>query len=259
MIIQKDILLKLKDFGLNSYEAKLWIALLEKGIATAGELSDITNVPRSRSYDVLETLEKKGFIILKLGKPIKYVAVPPSEVIEHVKKNITEESKKQIQVINEIYTTKIIQELNELHKTHVKTIDFFELTNVIRGQKNILNHYENMFKNAQKSINIITTEQGFLTKYNYFLFYFQKALEHNVSIKIIIPKTKKTIQLAKSIEKNIQIKFFDTNSLGRFCIIDNTSLHFFLHDDEHSNFCIGINTPFIAKSFENIFSALWLK
>ena len=62
MIVQKDFLNKLKDFGLNSYESKLWIALLSRGVSTAGELSDIANVPRSRSYDVLESLEKKGYV-----------------------------------------------------------------------------------------------------------------------------------------------------------------------------------------------------
>ncbi|MBN1386465.1 helix-turn-helix domain-containing protein, partial [Candidatus Woesearchaeota archaeon] len=54
MIVQKEFLNKLKDFGLNSYESKLWTALLSRGVSTAGELSDIANVPRSRSYDVLE-------------------------------------------------------------------------------------------------------------------------------------------------------------------------------------------------------------
>src|SRR5574342_874378 len=102
MIVQKDFLNKLKDFGLNSYEAKLWTALLSRGIATAGELSDIANVPRSRSYDVLESLEKKGFAITKLGKPIKYVAVPPEEVLERVKKNVTEEAKQMSQRLEEL-------------------------------------------------------------------------------------------------------------------------------------------------------------
>ncbi|MCK5629147.1 MAG: hypothetical protein KAI26_00900, partial [Nanoarchaeota archaeon] len=53
MIIQNDFLNNIRDFGLNTYEAKLWTALLSRGISTAGELSDIANVPRSRSYDVL--------------------------------------------------------------------------------------------------------------------------------------------------------------------------------------------------------------
>ena len=44
MIVQKEFLSKLKDFGLNTYESKLWTALLSRGVSTAGELSDIANV-----------------------------------------------------------------------------------------------------------------------------------------------------------------------------------------------------------------------
>ena len=69
---EKQFLMDLKKhFRLNIYEAKIWTALLSRGIASAGELADISGVPRSRCYDVLESLEKKGFIIMKIGKPIK--------------------------------------------------------------------------------------------------------------------------------------------------------------------------------------------
>ena len=82
MIVKDDFIKKLKNvFDLNIYEVKIWTALLSKGVSSAGELSDISNVPRSRSYDILESLEKKGFVIMKLGKPIKYIAVDPKEVL----------------------------------------------------------------------------------------------------------------------------------------------------------------------------------
>ncbi|MEM4263389.1 MAG: helix-turn-helix domain-containing protein, partial [Candidatus Woesearchaeota archaeon] len=93
MIVKEEFLSKLRRiFSLNLYEVKIWAALLSRGVATAGELSDIANVPRSRSYDVLESLEKKGFVVMKLGKPIKYIAVPPSEVLERVKKTVIEDA-----------------------------------------------------------------------------------------------------------------------------------------------------------------------
>ena len=57
MIVKEEFLSKLRRyFALNLYEVKIWTALLSRGVATAGELSDIANVPRSRSYDVLESL-----------------------------------------------------------------------------------------------------------------------------------------------------------------------------------------------------------
>ena len=123
MIVQKDFLNKLRDFGLNTYESKLWTALLSRGISTAGELSDISNVPRSRTYDVLESLEKKGFIIMKIGKPIKYIAVPPDEVLERVKKKIKEDSEKQAEVINDLREGEVITELNLLHHQGIELVE----------------------------------------------------------------------------------------------------------------------------------------
>ena len=67
MIVKDELLSNLRRyFDLNLYEVKLWAALLSRGVSTAGELSDIADVPRSRSYDVLESLEKKG---LSWAKP----------------------------------------------------------------------------------------------------------------------------------------------------------------------------------------------
>ena len=87
MIVKEEFLSRLrKIFDLNLYEVKVWTALLSRGTSTAGELSNISDVPRSRTYDILESLEKKGFIIMRLGKPIKFVALKPEEVIERVKK-----------------------------------------------------------------------------------------------------------------------------------------------------------------------------
>ena len=89
MLVKDDLINKIKDyFGLNVYETKVWLALLSKGIASAGEISTISGVPRSRTYDVLESLEKKGFAIEKLGKPVKYIGVKPGIILEKIKNNV---------------------------------------------------------------------------------------------------------------------------------------------------------------------------
>ena len=89
MIVKEELLKKLRaSFDLNIYEVKIWTALLCRGVATAGELSDISQIPRSRSYDVLDSLEKKGFVMMKLGKPIKYLAIKPEEIIRRIKDQV---------------------------------------------------------------------------------------------------------------------------------------------------------------------------
>ncbi len=111
MIVEDAFLKKLRSaFNLNIYEAKIWTALLSKGVASAGELADISNVPRSRSYDVLESLEKRGFIVMKLGKPIKYLAVKPEDIFSREKKRILGEAESQVVQLGTIEKTDLFRE-----------------------------------------------------------------------------------------------------------------------------------------------------
>ena len=88
MIVKQELVNKVKNyFNLNIYETKVWLALLTKGVASAGEIAEMSGVPRSRTYDVLESLEKQGFAMQKIGKPVKYFAIKPTNVIYKLKKN----------------------------------------------------------------------------------------------------------------------------------------------------------------------------
>jgi len=260
MLVQKDFLNKLRDFGLNTYESKIWTALLSRGVSTAGELSDIANVPRSRSYDVLESLEKKGFILMKPGKPIKYIAVKPEEVIDRVKKKVTEETEKQIELIESLKTAKILDELNVLHTQGLDLVEPTDLTGAIRGRKNIYNHLATMIKNAKKTITIVTSQEGIIRKKDILLRYLTKAKQRSVKIRIAAPIETQNKEL-KELAKVAEIKKIDINS--RFCVIDQKEILFMLMDDEtvHPSYdaAIWVNTPFFANVLEKSFECFLTK
>lgn len=48
-------------FGLNQYEARVYIALLKKHMSL-GEVSSAAKIPKPRVYDVVRSLESKGFV-----------------------------------------------------------------------------------------------------------------------------------------------------------------------------------------------------
>ena len=54
-----ELIEKLKEIGLNTYEAKVYVALLKKYPATGYEVSKLANIPQSRTYDTLKVLEEK--------------------------------------------------------------------------------------------------------------------------------------------------------------------------------------------------------
>ncbi|MBN2881639.1 TrmB family transcriptional regulator [Candidatus Woesearchaeota archaeon] len=260
MIVQKDFLSKLKDFGLNSYESKLWTALLSRGVSTAGELSDIANVPRSRSYDVLESLEKKGFIIVKLGKPIKYVAVPPEEVLERVKKKIKEDADISARMLDELRESDVLDELTLLHKQGIDLVDPTDISGSVKGRDSLYNHLDYMIKSAEVSITLITSTEGLLRKFEMFKPALKKAHKRGVAIRIVAPLTSEVLHITEELDGIAEIRH-NENLPARFCVIDSKEVLFMLMDDKqvHPSYDAGVwvNTQFFATALEQLFELAW--
>ena len=260
MIIKDEFMAKLRRyFNLNLYEVKIWTALLSRGVSTAGELSDIADVPRSRSYDVLESLEKRGFVVMKLGKPIKYIAVPPSEVVERVKKNMRTDADAFIKRLEDLKSTDLLKELNSLHTTGVEMIDPAELSGAVRGRTNIYSHLELTIRNAEKSVVLMTTPAGLVRKAEGLKPVFEKLKKKGVKIRVAAPLTKDTKQALSDLDGLAEIRH--TDSKARFAIVDGKELVFMMMDDAavHPTYDIGIwvNTPFFANAMEELFDQAW--
>ncbi len=260
MIVKDEFLSKLRRyFNLNLYEVKIWTALLSRGVSTAGELSDIANVPRSRSYDVLESLEKKGFVVMKLGKPIKYIAVPPTEVVERVKKNVRQEAQEAVSRLDNLKETDILQELNSLHSQGIELIEPADLSGSLRGRHNLYNHLEFTIKSAEESVVIMTTSEGLMRKVEGFKPIFEQLKKRGVKIRIAAPITNESVQAAKDISDVAEIRH--SESRARFVLVDGKEIIFMVLDDKevHPTYDIGIwvNTPFFASALEDLFELAW--
>jgi sugar-specific transcriptional regulator TrmB len=261
MIVKEEFLNKLRQiFNLNLYEVRIWTALLSRGVSTAGELSDIGNVPRSRAYDILESLEKKGFVVMKLGKPIKYIAVEPKEVIERIKKSIKEEADKNIQKLKDLSSGDILQELNTLHKQGVEFVEPSDLSGALRGRHNIYAHLESMVKRATKSVTIVTTSKGLIRKLETLYPTLTKLSKKGVKIRILAPPDQESSKVVKDISKIAEVK--DAKGLNsRFCIVDGKEVLFITMDDKdvHPSYEVGVwvNTPYFANTLEKMLDAAW--
>ncbi len=260
MLVKEEFLSTLRRFfNLNLYEGKLWVALLSRGVATAGELSDLAFVPRSRSYDVLESLERKGFVTMKLGKPIKYIAVSPSEVLERVKKNLKEEAEEKVKRLEELKKTDVLGELAELRTQGIELIEPSDLSGSLKGRHNLYNHLELAIRNAEKSVTLMTTSQGFIRKVEGLKPIFEKLKKKGVKIRIAAPITKETKDAVKDISTVAEVKHTDLRA--RFCVVDGKEVVFMILDDKevHPTYDVGIwaTTPFFAKALENLFDKSW--
>jgi sugar-specific transcriptional regulator TrmB len=261
MIVQDEFLSRLrKIFDLNLYEVKVWTALLSRGTSTAGELSNISDVPRSRAYDILESLEKKGFILMKLGKPIKFVALKPEEVVERVKKNLIRFAKERTERLENLRDDEVLGELNTLFTKGIKFVEPSDLSGSLKGRQNLYNHLDMMLRDAEKTVTIVTTKEGMNRKFEAIMPTLEKIKKRGVKIRIAAPIDSSNVKIAKEFKKIADVR--DVDGLkARFIIIDSNQIMFMLLDDEkfHPNYDVGIwiNTEYFAQALEQMFELAW--
>ncbi|MEK6847255.1 MAG: helix-turn-helix domain-containing protein [Nanoarchaeota archaeon] len=261
MIVNGEFLSRLrKIFDLNLYEVKVWTSLLSRGVSTAGELSTISDVPRSRTYDILESLEKKGFVVMKLGKPIKFLALKPEEVVDRVKKHMLLTAQDKTKRLEEIKGGEIIKELSNLYENGVKYVEPSDLSGSLKGRQNIYNHLDMMFKNAKKNVTIVTTADGLNRKFESLMPTFERAKKRGITLRIAAPITPDNAKIARELSKVAEIRAIDKPH-GRFAIVDGEQVMLFLLDDKtvHPNYDVGIwlSSDYLAKSMNEMIDAAW--
>lgn len=261
MIMDNHTLAKLRrDFHLNLYEVKIWTALLSRGISTAGELSDIAEVPRSRAYDVLESLEKKGFVVMKLGKPIKYIAMPPEEVIDRVKKIVAATAVKKAMRLDDLKKTSALVELGELYTKGIEYIDPTEFAGAVRGQDNVYNQLETMIKGAKGKILITTSDAGLIRKVEGMEKALREARSRGVKVKIAAPLTKENKEALSKIKDIADVKTVKKLN-ARFAVVDGREVLLMLKDDKevHPNYDVAVwlNSDLFASALDTMFETVW--
>ena len=258
MLVKPEFIKKLKVyFDLNIYETKVWLALLSKGVSSAGEIAEISGVPRSRTYDVLESLEKRGFVIQKLGKPVRYLAVKPEIVIEKLKNNTTKFAEERIKTLSSLKDTTEYKELKELHNTGIEPIKNHELSTSIKGRSNLYLQMRALMESAQRTIHLTSSAYELSSKLKMFKDIFTKLKKRNVDVKIMISDNEEEAsKLSKKIGAEIRSKPIN----ARFVIADKTELIFTIKPTNvHEDFDYGvwINSPFFTTSMAYMFDIAW--
>ena len=106
-----DLIESLKEIGLNSYEAKVYVALLKKYPATGYEISKLADIPQSRAYDTLKALENSQIVMSSNTKPVTYTPIKPKELTKRYKRKITSTLdflEKKLPNVKEDYTEPIL-------------------------------------------------------------------------------------------------------------------------------------------------------
>ncbi len=97
-----------KVLGLNSYEFQAYQSLIKIGKGTAPQISQLSSVPYGRIYDVLYSLEGKGYIKTINDKIKLFVASDPKEIMKLIEDKKQELSNLEVEFgkLEQIYYNK---------------------------------------------------------------------------------------------------------------------------------------------------------
>jgi len=257
MTIKPELVKKIKDyFNLNIYETKVWLALLGKGLASAGEIAETSGVPRSRTYDVLEGLEKQGFAISKIGKPAKYIAVKPAIILEKMKNNTMKDAEDRVDILTKLKDSSEYTELETLYTTGIKPVKHEDLSGSVKGRSTIYNHARELLENAKKEIVICTSARDFSEKIRLFTTLFQRLNKNGIKVRVALSGNEAEIKKL-AIKTKQKIKPIAINA--KFFIIDQEQVLFHLAEgsiaDEET--AIWLNTPFFTSALVFLFNKAW--
>jgi len=251
MILKQETINKVKEhFDLNIYETKVWLALLSKGIVTAGETAELSGVPRSRTYDVLESLTKRGFAIIKVGKPVRYIAVEPKTVLERMQTNTLNKADEKVKTLSNLKGTSEYEELVQLHREGMTPIKLEELSGHIKGRANILSKLKEMINSAEKEILIHTTAEDFEDKARVLMSVLNKIDNDKVRVRVNLSGDPYKV---RRIASRNELKIKESNQNGKFFAIDKKELLLMIQpENSQDEVGVWVNSPYFANSFTGL-------
>ena len=143
-----ELINRLEQFGLSKRESEVYVALLQKKEFTAPELTKITTITRTKIYEHLQSLIRKGFCheSLKNGQKI-YRAANPKVVLQSIITSYEQEiEQKKIAAIS------LKEDLEEIHLMNLQKEDNLDYIEILKDKNEIKNRFLILQKEARKEM-----------------------------------------------------------------------------------------------------------
>jgi sugar-specific transcriptional regulator TrmB len=234
----------LRKAGLTDYEVNAYLALLEKGALTARQISYGAQIPFSKVYQVLNSLEKKGWIEVSRKRPSKYFPKSPETALKTAKAAVENE---WLQI-----EKAVADELTPLYEK-IKTREKYDIW-ILRGLPNIVSKFKDMIKNCREELLI-----AFPSIKEDFLIDFYPLLQSFIG-----EKTKVRFMVSKGLSENVyrtlsrvgEVKL-KTKMFGGGAISDSGEVMLLFSDEKGEVTAIWSDHPGLAELAKDYFNYLW--
>jgi sugar-specific transcriptional regulator TrmB len=240
----------LRSIGLSNYEARVYLALIELGEATTGQIQKQAGLNSGRIYEILNGLNKKGFITeLKKNKTKIFKPVNPRQAYK-----LLEEKEKSLEKQKESFRKILPSLLSKINnKKEEVNIEIFTGMNGLKTAYAKEIEFSN--KNSKLYILSVLSEEAYSKELYDFFIYNQQPLreKHNLKIKkILAEKARK--KRKEQHERSAEIKYLPYTSPVAINIIEDLSI---IGIELDNPVIITIENKETADSFRKHFDILW--
>jgi sugar-specific transcriptional regulator TrmB len=244
----------LKNLGFTEYEARTYVALSDLGPCTAKEISDYSKLPKNKTYEMLNRLEKKKKIMSLPITPRKYRILDINQLKNHI-----EDKKKSLKLIEK----NLNKYIEESKKPKLK--EFKEIFWIIRGKKAIISKMSAQNKYCKKEILSVNR----LSKaYPENLRNMKHAIKNGTKAKFLTPIEKSNPQVLKKWKSiGVEIRNYDESKYGsistRFGVFDKKIVRITFGEPDVNRpedyITLWAESPHLSNMLRNYFYNIWRK
>lgn len=276
----------LKNSYLTTYEINTYLSLLRSDDLTARELSESSEVPIGRIYEILEELKSKGMILLQDSRPKKYRSIPFNVAFKNLIAYLESKNKNKISYLyNQAQTleTKIYEsdllikkeqsktflatsfEAKSILLLYSKTLQEIQEELLITGFINentlkVLPYGELIYKGIYNAL-----QRGVRIKYLWSFEYDKRPLTEDIIINAkelysnLLTSLKDLFNLTPEI-RGFEMRYIYTRIPSYYDIFDRKRILFKLQDPSKSYeifSCLNILYPLLAEELRKTFLRVW--
>ena len=175
-----DRLEKMMEYGLTEYEARTYLALLHLGVASARDVANLSRVPRTKIYSVLDDLHAKQLAEIIPERPKKYGVVPFDSYLRQFER----EYKAKLQKIEE--DKKLL--MSAFAAKDAPGADKAGSFQVLKGRKNVLNRKYEMVGRAAGEVLEMGTEFS-AVRMGYYMPLLKERARLGAKMRLLVPVT----------------------------------------------------------------------
>lgn len=248
--------LYLHEMGLSEYETAAYLALLQQGQGTAKEIANASDIPQSRVYDILEKLERKGFVTIQMGRPKRYGAIEPDLAVEqylNYKRNEFDTSISKIENIGERFVKEL--ESNQFQYKHHNEFDVFWS---YEGKNYLLEQGGQLMDNANTEIRMLTTENSFRRIVSNHKELLARKADEGVEIRVLVNGFERLEDVLIDTAREWAVVEPVENIEGRIYLFDTDRILVAFQNDSNTRF-VGIITQSsqMYTTLSHLFELTW--